>query len=188
MNKRMMLLGFIALSVCCAACTQAANQKGEPFSGTSRNTVIVPDEKVLSLMGDSIANIVFSPKNVVAYKMAPTESPTDNDQTIGGVKIGKQVGIVGKNYYPVMQFMLADSMTYSGEAIIPAVPFKAMYALEFKQKKESVSFLFSFVSREISAIKNGKEIWHYHVGSIRQMVLFFYNLTHDEDLLFYLKK
>ena len=61
-------------------------------------------------------------------------------------------------------------------------------ALEFKLKKESVFLLYSFGSREISAVRNGKEVWHRHIADIRKYELFFYKIVKDKDLEFYLKK
>ena len=170
-----------------SSCSLAASKQGSVKNGLVETT-ICPDEKVKEMMGDSIADVVFSPKvTVVAYKMAPSETPSDNDRTIGGVKVAKEIGRIGKAYFPVMQFLLSDSAAYKGEIIVPARPFVALTALEFKQKKESVFLLFSFGSREISAVKNGKEVWHRHIGDIRKFLLFFYNITKDIDLEFYLK-
>lgn len=170
------------------SCTQAASKQASAKSGLVESAII-PDEKVVEIMGDSIANIVFSPKaTVVAYKMSPSETPGDNDRTIGGVKVANEVGKINKTFFPIMQFLLSDSTSYRGEVIVPAVPFRAAMALEFKVKKESVYLLFSFGSREVSAVKNGKEVWHRHIGDIRKYVLFFYKATKDKDLEFYLKK
>lgn len=170
------------------SCPQAATKQGSPKKSLTK-TEICPDEKVKEIMGDSIANVIFSPKvTVVAYKMSPSETPGDNDHTIGGIKVAKEVGKIDRSYFPIMQFLLSDSLTFKGEIIVPARPFVAIMALEFKQKKESVFLLFSFGSREISAVRNGKEIWRKHIGNPRRFLLFFSNIIKkDKDLEFYLK-
>ena len=185
--KKTLLLILSAL-IACTACTIAANKQRNAKSGLVVS-IISPDEKVKEIMGDSIADVVFSPKvTVVAYKMSPSETPSDNDRTIGGVKVAKEIGKIDKTYFPIMQFFLSDSLAYNGEVIVPAVPYKATMALEFKLKKESVFLLYSFGSREVSAVKNGKEVWHRHISDIRKYELFFYRIAKDKDLEYYLKK
>lgn len=185
--NRALLLTLTALTAF-TSCSQAAN-KQESVKNVRVKTEIFPDEKVREFMGDSIADVIFSPKvTVVAYKMSPSEIPSDNDQTIGGVKVANEIGKIDRMYIPIMQFLLSDSTFYNGEVLVPAVPFKATMALEFKLKKESVFLLYSFGSREISAVKNGREIWHRHIADIRKYILFFYKNTKDKDLEFYLKK
>lgn len=169
-------------------CSHAAN-KPRKTKNSLADLMISPDERVKEIMGDSIADVVFSPKvTVVAYKMSPSETPGDNDRTIGGVKVAKEIGKIDKQYFPIMQFLLSDSTSYKGEAIVPARPFVAMTAIEFRLKKDSVFLLFSFGSREISAVKNGKEVWHKYISDIRKYLLFFNNLVKDKDLEFYLKQ
>ena len=171
-----------------SSCSHAASKQGSAKNGLVETT-ICPDEKVKAIMGDSIADVVFSPKvTVVAYKMAPSETPSDNDRTIGGVKVAKEIGKIDKTYFPIVQFLLSDSTSYNGEIIVPAVPFRATMALEFRLKKESVFLLYSFGSREISAVMNGKEVWHRHIMDIRKYELFFYKIAKEKDLEFYLKK
>lgn len=180
------MLTLIALTVF-SSCSRAASKQGSAKNGLVETT-ICPDEKVKEIMGDSIADVVFSPKvTVVAYKMSPSETPSDNDRTIGGVKVAKELGKINKTYFPIIQFLLSDSTSFSGEAFVPARPFAARMALEFKVKKESVFFQFSFGSGEIAAIKNGKEVWHHHIADVRKFVLFFEKLRKDKDLEFYLK-
>lgn len=187
MKKETFLLTLIALTIF-TSCLRAASKQSSAKHGLVE-TIICPDEKVKEIMGDSIADIVFSPKvNVVAHKLSPSETPSDNDRTIGGVKVSQEIGKINKKFFPIMQFLLSDSTAYSGEIIVPATPFKATMALEFKLKKESVFLLYSFGSREISAVKNGKEVWHRHISDIRKYELFFYKITKDKNLEFYLKK
>jgi len=187
MKRKTILLTLIALTVF-SSCSRAASKQSGTKNGLVE-TIICPDEKVKEIMGDSIADVVFSPKvTVVAYKLSPSETPSDNDRTIGGVKVAKEIGKIDKRFFPIMQFLLSDSAAYNGETIVPAVPFRATMALEFKLKKESVFLLYSFGSREISAVRNGKEVWHRHISDIRKYELFFYKITKDKDLEFYLKK
>lgn len=187
MMKQTLLLTLIAL-IALSSCVYAASKQENAKRGLV-DTLIIPDEKVKEIMGDSVADVVFSPKvTVVAYKMSPSETPGDNDRTIGGVKVAKEIGKIERMHIPIMQFLLSDSTFYNGEALVPAVPFKATMALEFKLKKESVFLLYSFGSREISAVKNGREIWHRHIADIRKYTLFFYKFTKEKDLEFYLKK
>lgn len=187
MMKRTLLLTLSAF-IAFTSCTKAANKQGGS-QGNLVESAIAPDEKVKEIMGDSIAAIVFNPRaTMIAYRMAPTETPTDNDRTIGGVKVGKVIGRISKAYLPVMQFLLSDSASYNGEELVPAIPFKGTIALEFKLRKESVFLLYSFVSREISTVKNGKEVWHRHISDMRKYTLFFYHITKDDELEFYLQQ
>ena len=187
MMKRTLLLTLSALIIF-TSCSKAASKQGNA-KGNFVASIITPDEKVKEIMGDSIADIIFSPKvTVVAYKMSPSEKPGDNDPTIGGVKIAEQIGKIDKCYFPIMQFFLSDSTTYSGEAIVPARPFIARTALEFKLKKESVFLLFSFGSGEVAAVTKGKEIWHHHIGDMHKFILFFAKIRKDKDIEFYLNK
>lgn len=180
MMKKGIISVFIATLACSAACSMfASNDNGKP---QSKPLLICPDDSVVKVMGDSIASIVFNPKTVMLYELDPSAKVGDNDRTIGGVKVKQEVGKVQKDYYPIVLFMLSDSLSYSDEIIVPARPFVPRMALEFKQKKESVFILFSFGSREISAVKNGKELWHKHINDSRKYVRFFYNITKDKEL------
>ena len=61
-------------------------------------------------------------------------------------------------------------------------------ALEFAQKKEIVGVIFSFLSREITFVYNGKEIMRKQISNNRNMLLFFNNITENKDIQFYLQK
>lgn len=185
--KHILWFTFVASVVLLCACSVYASKKDNPETKILAN-FIEPDKKVKELLGDSITDLIFSPKDVVLYKLGSTTKPSDNDKTIGGVKVEKIIGKIDRNYYSIMQFLLSDSATYTGEKLVPAVPFKACMALEFQNKKEKVTLLYSFVSREMAIVKYGREVSHYHVGDIRKFILFFYNLTKDSDLEFYLGK
>lgn len=186
MNKAL-LLSVVGITLF-ISCSKAANDA----SGDKRSVpsaIATPDVAVRKIMGDSIADIVFSSKvTAIAYKMSPAETPSDNDHTIGGVKVAKEIGKISKYNLAIMQFLLSDSTAFNGKELVPARPFVANVALEFKLKKESVFILFSFGSCEISAVKNGREVWHHYIGDVRKHLLFFYRITRDQDIEFYLNQ
>lgn len=188
MKRIPFLLTFLVITfLLSTACTKATTKQNQ-HSKKLDYTMIQPDKNVKEILGDSITRVVFSPRTVNVYELDALSSPSDNDRTIGGVKVSKEIGKLDKSYYSIMQFLLADSCTYAGEKIVPAVPNKPVIALEFTQKKETVSVIFSFLSREITFVYNGKEIMHKHISNNRNMLLFFNNITDNKDIQFYLTK
>jgi len=188
MERKPFLLTFLVITfLLSTACTKATTKQSHHLKKMDC-TAIQPDKNVKEILGDTIAKIVFSPRTVNVYELDALSSPSDKDKTIGGVKVLKEIGKLDKSYYPIMLFFLADSCTYAGERIVPAVPYKPVIALEFIQKKETVSVVFSFLSREITFVYNGKEIMHKHISNNRNMLLFFNNITDNKDIQFYLSK
>ena len=188
MKKTPFLITFLVITfLLSTACTKATTNQSQP-SKKIDFTAIQPDKKVKEILGDTITNIIFSPRTVTVYELDAMSTPSDNDRTIGGVKVSKEIGKLDKSYYSIMQFLLADSCTYAGERIVPAVPNKPVMALEFAQKKEIVGVIFSFLSREITFVYNGKEIMRKQISNNRNMLLFFNNITEKKDIQFYLQK
>lgn len=187
MVRKFLQLLFMVMPVC-LSCTQAANPpKISPSTQSKKDLGIIPDSVVKKIMGDSIANLIYSPKTVELLKLQPYEKPKDGDYTIGGVKVANNYGTINKKYVPIIQFLLCDSASFAGDKIVPASPFIPIMALNFKQKKDNVYLMFSFTSMEIAAVKNGKQIWNKHISNVRLFEKFFYTLTGDKDIEFYLK-
>ncbi len=188
MKKKFLHLSAVLIALMLsAACTKAAPKQVRDVKKLDY-TLIQPDKEVKEILGDSIADILFSPKSVIVYELQAIERPSDTDKTIGGIKVSKEVGKLDKSYHSIIQFLLADSCTYTGEIIVPAVPYKPVVALEFTQKKETVCLLFSFLSGEIGFTYNGKEIMRKHISNRRNMLLFFNNIMNNKDIKFYLNK
>ena len=162
-------------------CTMQANDNN-PKPKSKKSVTIYPDVFVKKIYGDTISEVIFSPKEVKLYRLIPNVKPSDNDVTIGGYKVENDMGKISRDYYPILQFLLADSCNYSDDVLIPAMPFSPTYAVEFKTKNEKVCLAFSFDSREIAIIHNGVKIKYQQINIPRKLMLFVKGLDDNNFL------
>ena len=168
------VIAFVAMS-----CWATGEKKITP---AKRTCAILPDSSTKAIYGDTISALIFSPKTVKLYKVLSGVTPADNDKTIGGYKVERELGKIEKNCYPVLQFLLADSCSYSDNKIVPAKPFMPSYAVEFAAKKDKVYLVFSFGSREFAMVRNGVCQKYQQIQNTRLFIRFFQNLVDDQFL------
>ena len=180
---KFILTAFLVLLVQTSiTCTMQATNKTQTPKAKKTTMKIVPDQIVKNIYGDVIADIIFSPKEVKLYKLISNVQPSDEDITIGGHKVEKELGKIPRDYYPILQFLLADSCSYSDGTLIPAMPFSPTYAVEFSKKGNTVFLVFSFDNREIAIVCNGIELKRQQIRIPRKLMLFVKGLDDDNFL------
>lgn len=68
----MLLLSITAFIFCCVSCRSSQN-----IPRKIDNHSIVPDSQVVVLLGDTICQFVYSPTEVIGYKMRPQKAEQD---------------------------------------------------------------------------------------------------------------
>lgn len=105
-----------------------------------------PDESVSKLWGDTVCNILFSPSKVNCYTLKVQDKNDEVKKRITNeFSLDKNVGTLEKNYYPILQFLLQDSINYQFEpTAINKCFFEPYLAFEFVKGKEKAYVLIAY--------------------------------------------
>ena len=120
----------------------ACNAQPQKVAGKSFS----PNESVSKLWGDTVCDILFAPSKVNCYTLKVQDKNDEKQKRItNDFSLDKNVGIVEKNYYPVLQFLLQDSTNYQFEPkAINKCFFEPYLAFEFVKGKEKAYVLIAF--------------------------------------------
>jgi hypothetical protein len=152
-------------------------------SGQSiKNRVIKPDNTVVSLWGNTICNIIFSPTKVNCYTLRPLEKPDGKTKTVGNFVVDKTIGKIAKWDYSILQFILQDGLNYRNDSIRNKCPFTPYLAFEFINKKESVTVLLSFNCEDWGVVYKGN-LRQAGYDCTRQMLQFAKYILPDDEYL-----
>ena len=178
----------IGLALSSSTCDKKSfeRQKNESVL-LKKNFIVQPDSTVVNLLGKDCCNALFSAKKATLYKMNPAVRPTDQDQTIGGVKVENKMECLQKHEIYLFQFLLADSMSFSDMPLVPTTPFAPTAAIEFSGKGGTVSLLFSMTSQEIGIVENGQIVKVERYTNARIITRFF-ALKLDEQFYYNILK
>ena len=107
---------------------------------------ISPDESVSKFWGDTVCNILFAPSKVNCYTLKVQDKNDERQNRItNDFLLDKNVGMLEKIYYPILQFLLQDSANYQFETIaINKCFFEPYLAFEFVKGKEKAYVLVAF--------------------------------------------
>ena len=110
------------------------------------NKSFLPDESVTKLWGDKVCNILFSPSKVNCYTLKVQDKNDEvKNRITNDFSLDKNVGTLEKNYYPVLQFLLQDSVNYQFDPkAINKCFFEPYLAFEFVKGKEKAYVLLAF--------------------------------------------
>ena len=135
-KAKMLLLGCLtSVMLSSTACTEIFHGDSVFPKFKSVKAEIVPDSVVIMKLGDSICDIVFSPRKVSLITLKPLERPNDDEETIGGFKIDKKIGSLPKNYFAIMQFLLSDSCSYYDGPFVPTTAFLPKWPWSFPTER-----------------------------------------------------
>lgn len=154
-------LGLVA-ALSASTCVQTSDfaSKDTALSAKGRCKFVVdPDSLVISRMGEKASIALFASSKGTLYKINPSVRPLDNDMTIGGFKVEEKLNSISKQELYFFQFLLADSLSYSNEPIVPLTPFAPTAAIEFSGKQGTVFLLFSTTSQEVGVVVGGKRVF-----------------------------
>jgi hypothetical protein len=146
--KRIWFLSIVFLVFSQTAC------HGQPSKANRQ--MIRPDSTVVSIWGDSICDILFSPTKVNGYIVKVMETASPKTETVGGFAVEKKLGRIEKADYAILQFLLQDSLSYRNDGGMSKCPFHPYLAFEFIRKKEKVVLLLAFNCRGWGVVYNDK--------------------------------
>ena len=151
MNRFFNLLFVFAVCSQTACNAQSTKIGGKGFS---------PDESVSKLWGDTVCNILFSPSKVNCYTLKVQDKNDERKNRLtDDFSLDKNVGMLEKSYYPVLQFLLQDSLNYQFEpTAINKCFFEPYLAYEFVKGKEKAYLLIAFNCECWGVLHNDKLI------------------------------
>lgn len=172
----------LALSLSATTCDTATSQDpGKELSAKKKfKFAVQPDTTVCRLLGDKAANTLFTAKKATLYRLNPSVRPTDQDVTIGGVKVEEKLCGLDKQDIYLFQFLLADSLTYSNDPLVPLTPFAPTAAIEFSGKQGTCFLLFSLTSQEVGIVIDGKRVFTSRYRNARTLTRWFAIQLNDE--------
>lgn len=152
-----------------------------------RKQTINYDAAVAKRLTDTVATLLFNANKATVYRVNPTVKPKDDDKTIGGIKIEEKIGSMEEQELQMLQFLLADSCSYSDSPVIPITPFSPSVALEMSSKQGTVHLLFSFASQEVGIVIDG-EVQQEHRYSYARLITRLFENYMDKEYYKYLKE
>ena len=165
MKKVMITVGGMALILCTAiilsasTCNERTHERKTEGSIFQRKSYTVqPDSTVIQLMGKEAGNALFTASKATLYRTNPAVRPTDQDETIGGVRVEGKVCNLSKPDIYMILYLLSDSLSFSDTPLIPTTPFAPTAAIEFNGKGGCVSLLFSMTSQEVGVVWKGRTV------------------------------
>ncbi len=179
-NKKTMIhlkTACVVMMCCITTVMSASTCSATPAKGSKKpekkEIIAVPDSVVVSMIGEDAAAVIFTAKKATLFIMRPTVKPKDQDKTIGGVLVGKQVRKLNRSEQYLFQFMLADSLSYTDVPIVPTTPYLPTVAIEFESKYGICQLLFSLTSQEVGIVVNGQEVTVLRYRNARLITRFF---------------
>ena len=144
-----------------ASCENAADSIPHKNLGIK----IVPDTTIEKILGDTIVNLLFSPKKVTVYMLANREPDKEKHETEVYSKYVRDslLTVLKQDIYSVLQFnLLADSANYKTDFDRVKSPYRPLLEFEFSIKKDSASVLVSFSDFSWAVIYHGREICRFN--------------------------
>lgn len=170
--------------------TACGNTRPDTESGwpkPKKKEPISYDAAVAKRLTDTVATLIFNAHKATVYRINPTVKPKDDDKTIGGIKIEEKIGSMEELELEMLQFLLADSCSYSDSPVIPITPFSPSIALEMSSKQGTVHLLFSFASQEVGIVIDGEVQQEHRYAYARLITRLFENYM-DKEYYKYLKE
>lgn len=178
-RSKVLIAVVILLGVANQSCSAYPPSKATSSSKKLNSEIIVPGDSVKDILGEETCSVIFAPTKVKVFRLA-SEKPSDNDKTIGGYKVEKDMGAIDKTYFPILLFLMADNNEYLKGSVYPAAPFIPEVAVEFTKKKEVVSIVFSFSGGQLQIVKDGKAQKPIKYYNEKQIMQFFQNIFNDK--------
>lgn len=176
---RLVMAAIILLSVTNQSCAHPMEKKNDAKKKLN-SELIVPGDSVKEVLGEENCSVIFSPSKVKLYRLSP-EKAGDNDKTIGGYKIEKDMGTIDKTYYSILLYFLSDNAEYLKGSVYPAAPFIPEVAVEFTKKKEVVSIVFSFSGGQLQVVTAGKAQKPVKYYNEQHIMKYFQNIFNDKN-------
>jgi hypothetical protein len=146
---------------------------------------IKPDNKVKSILGDTLCNTIFNCKQVKCYELELSKDTANNNSNIYSCfkRINKVVKIDGNYFSIIQQQLLTDSINYQQKSQIRS-PFCPLLEFEIMGKNGNrISLLISFSNETWMLVKNGKEILQYQYMDRRTIIRFCQPFISDKKQL-----
>jgi hypothetical protein len=125
--------------------------------GQSANNLVGKDNAVVTIFGDSIARIIYSPKKVNVYTLKKMEGePNKKVKTINGYEVEKELKNISVSDYAVLQFLMKDTANYQSDSLSERKCYFVPYlAYEFVKEKEKATVIIAFNCECLGVWYNG---------------------------------
>lgn len=153
------ILSCLALLFLAPALSASSSFDGKPAAQKQSKKTIryecPPDSAVVARLNDTVSLLLFSAKRATVYQLNPSVHIKDDDKTIGGVVVEKNLGRMSDKSLFTLQMVLSDKNSYSDTPVIPLTPFAPTIAVELSGRQGSLCLLFSFLSQEVGIVRDG---------------------------------
>lgn len=179
-RSKVLMAAIFMLGVVNQSCSAYPANKETSTKKKMNSELVVPGDSVKNILGEEVCSVIFAPTKVKVFRLA-SDKPSDNDKTIGGYKVEKDMGVIDKTYFPILLFIMADNGEYLKGSVYPAAPFIPEVAVEFTKKKEVVSVVFSFSGGQLQIVTEGKARKPIKYYNEKQIMQFFQNIFNNKD-------
>ena len=125
---------------------------------------ITPDSTIKKNIGDTVTDVLFSPKTVTLYQSKNRKKKNDKEVEIAnGFVRDTLIRILKPEQTAILQFLLlSDSQNYKIDSVKIKSPYVPLYEFVFVKKKETVQILVSFSDNYWEIRGNNKTICKYN--------------------------
>ena len=136
-------------------------------SKAEKLTVISPDSLITKIVGDTVADVLFSPKSVTLYLSKNRKKQNDKEvETAPGFVRDTLVAKLNPSDIAVMQFvLLSDTINYKKDKEQIKSPYVPLYEFVFVKKKETVQVLISFSDNYWEIKRGNKTVCKYNFAN-----------------------
>jgi hypothetical protein len=135
---------------------------------------ISPDSNIVKIVGDTVADVLFSPKSVSLYFSKNRKKKDGKEVEIApGFVRDTLAAKLSPADIAVLQFvLLSDTLNYRKNKEQIKSPYMPLYEFVFAKKKETVQVLISFSDNYWEIKRNNKTVCKYNFANYNQLSRF----------------
>lgn len=144
-----------------------------------------PQEKVISVLSDSVANVIFSDALVSVYMVEGKNDTVSYspDSLVCDMVVKKKVENIDKSLVSALQFVLSDGNTYLDGDMMPSAPFMPGYVIEFSDKDNKVCHMMISISGGFCRLYWNEEMIKEFKYTQERLITYFLLLTTEDGRL-----
>ena len=135
---------------------------------------INPDSLITKIVGDTVADVLFSPKSVTLYLSENRKKENDKEVEIAdGFVRDTLVAKLKAEDVSILQFvLLSDTLNYAIDSVQIKSPYMPFYEFVFIKKKENVQVLISLSNNYWEIKHNNETVCKYNFACKSQLERF----------------
>lgn len=144
-------------------------------SGMAENNTadikITPDSLITKIVGDTVADVLFSPKSVSLYLAENRKSTNEKEVEIadGFVRDSLVTKLKAEDLCILQFVLLSDTLNYKKDSVQIKSPYMPFYEFVFVKKKENVQVLISLSNNYWEIKRNNKTVCKYNFACKSQL-------------------